>query len=92
MQGWGTRVLIGGVLAAIILIIFDPSMLSANSLPLRPAAIAFLIGLGVRPVYGALEKTIDTLSEKLGLESIRTVPAAKVPEPEPPEPKGDDDE
>ncbi len=61
---------------------FDPSTLSADSLPLRPAAVAFLIGLGVKPVYGALEKTIETLSEKLNLESIRRVPA----------PKGDDGE
>lgn len=80
MQGWGTRVLIGGILAAIVLIIFDPSTLTTEALPLRPAAIAFLIGLGVKPVYGALEKTIETLSDKLNLESIRRVPA----------PKGDD--
>lgn len=77
MQGWGTRVLIGGILAAIVLIMFDPSTLTAESLPLRPAAIAFLIGLGVKAVYGALEKTIETLSDKLNLESIRRLPAPK---------------
>lgn len=80
MQGWGTRVLIGGILAAIVLIIFDPSTLTPEALPLRPAAVAFLIGLGVKAVYGALEKTIETLSDKLNLKSIRRVPA----------PKGDD--
>ena len=81
MHGWRTRILIGGVLAAIVLIMFDPTTFTADTLPLRPAAIAFLIGLDVKAVYGALEKTIETLSKKLNLESIRRVPAPIVPAP-----------
>lgn len=75
MEGWGTRVLIGGILAAIVLILFDPAVFSADSLPLSSAAIAFLTGLGVKPVYGALEKTIELLSDKLNLNSIRRSPS-----------------
>jgi hypothetical protein len=71
MQGWGTRVLIGGVLAAVVLIIFDPSTFSAESLPLRPAAIAFLTGLGVKAVYGGLERLIEEIAKLFRVESIR---------------------
>ncbi len=65
MQGWGVRVLIGGILASIILILFDPSMLSTEALPLRPAAVAFLAGLGVKAVYGGLERLVDELAKRL---------------------------
>ena len=81
MEGWGTRVLIGGILATIILILFDPATLSSDTLPLSSTAIAFLTGLGVKPVYGALEKTIELISDKLNLDSIRRVPAYKTPDP-----------
>ena len=65
MQGWGVRVVIGGVLASIVLIMFDPSMLSTETLPLRPAAIAFLTGLGVKAVYGGLERLVDEVSRRV---------------------------
>ena len=70
MQGWGTRILIGGVLAAIVLIVFAPSSFSADSLPLRPAAIAFLTGLGVKAVYGGLERVIDELAKTFKVGNI----------------------
>lgn len=77
MQGWGTRILIGGVLAAIVLIIFDPSTFSAEALPLRPAAIAFLTGLGVKAVYGGLERLIEEIAKRFRVENLRTEPSAQ---------------
>lgn len=77
MEGWGTRILIGGILAAIILVIFDPTTLTPETLPMRPAAIAFLTGLSVKAVYGALEKTIQVLSAKLNIDSVRRGPEPK---------------
>jgi hypothetical protein len=77
MQGWGTRVLIGGVLAAIVLIIFDPSTFTAESLPLRPAAIAFLTGLGVKAVYGGLERLIEEIAKRFSVKNIATQPAGR---------------
>jgi hypothetical protein len=70
MQNWITRILIGGVLAAIVLIIFDPSTFTAEALPLRPAAIAFLTGLGVKAVYGGLERLIDEIAKRFKVESL----------------------
>ena len=78
LEGWGTRILIGGILAAIVMIIFDPDTFTSESVPLTPAAIAFLTGLGVRVVYGALERIIETLADKLGLDNIRARPEPKV--------------
>ena len=75
LQGWGTRVLIGGVLAAIVLIIFDPTTFTGDALPLRPAAIAFLVGLGVKAVYGALERVIEEIASRVSVENIRREPA-----------------
>lgn len=70
MQNWLTRILIGGVLAAIVLIIFDPSTFTSQGLPLRPAAIAFLTGLGVKAVYGGLERLIDEIAKHFKVESL----------------------
>ncbi len=77
MQGWGTRVLIGGILAAVVLVIFDPSTFSAGPLPLRPAAIAFLTGLGVKAVYGGLERLIDEIAKKFTLKETPKQQAAQ---------------
>ena len=70
LKGWGTRILIGSMLAAIVMIIFHPTMFTSEVVPLTPAAIAFLIGLGVKVVYGALERMIEIIADKFNFENI----------------------
>jgi hypothetical protein len=71
LHGWALRVLLASVLAAVTLYLIDPAALSSNGIPLESKSIAFLVGLGVKVVYGAFEKMVDTLVDKFNLESVR---------------------
>jgi hypothetical protein len=71
LHGWALRVLLASVLAAVTLYLINPAALSTNGIPLEAKSIAFLVGLGVKVVYGAFEKLVDTLVEKFNLDSVR---------------------
>lgn len=75
VHGIYLRVVLGAVLAAVVLYLFDPTVLSDDDLPLDYKAIAFLVGLGVKVVYGALEKLVNVLAEKFSLGALRREPA-----------------
>ena len=55
--------------------IYDPAALlgGASGLKMSANALGFLTGVGVKVVYGAIEKTIDTLSSKMNLNAVQTV-------------------
>lgn len=73
LQGVRTRILLGAVLGFIVTKIFDPSGLGFSL-----AAIAFLTGLGIKVVYGALENTVEALAAKFNLGSLERAPAGPV--------------
>lgn len=73
-KGWFTRIMLGAVLGAAVVFIFDPDLFSDETgkpLQLSTNVIAFLTGVGVKVVYGAIERTIETLGEKLNLAAVR---------------------
>ncbi len=76
-HGWTIRVFLGAMLGGIIQFIYDPQIFSDGESVLRTNVIAlgFLTGVGVKVVYGAIEKTIDVLASKLNLEAIRVTKA-----------------
>lgn len=73
-HGWSTRIFLGAMLGGIIQFIYDPSVfVSAEAgFKMSANALGFLTGVGVKVVYGAIEKTIDTLATKMNLEALRT--------------------
>lgn len=79
LKGWGTRILIGSMLAAIVMIIFHPTMFTSGVVPLTPAALAFLIGLGVKVVYGAMERIIEIIADKFNFKKISKQPIQTKP-------------
>src|SRR5690606_30920782 len=74
-RGWGNQALLGAVLGGSITYVINPDAFS--SVTLSVTAIAFLTGLGTKIVYGALEKLIALLAEKMNLDSIREGRGAK---------------
>jgi hypothetical protein len=70
LSGWWMRIGLGAVLAYVVISLFDSSRLTGE-IALSTNAIAFLVGLGVKAVYGALEKIVSLTVEKLNLDSLR---------------------
>jgi hypothetical protein len=75
-QGTAARVVLGGVFGAVIVhLFFDSVPETASTFALGPSAAAFLSGLGIRAVYGAFEKVVDTLANWIsGLGKPTTQP------------------
>lgn len=71
MQGWQTRILLGAILGAVIQYIYSPTKIAETGVSIDLKALAFLTGLGVKVVYGAIEKTLDVLAQKMNLSAIR---------------------
>jgi hypothetical protein len=66
LPGYTARVALGAILAVVVVnLFFDPTA-EADGIPSFPwtgDAVAFLCGVGVRAVYGALEKAVERLHE-----------------------------
>ncbi|NOT12452.1 MAG: hypothetical protein HOP23_11570 [Methylococcaceae bacterium] len=71
LQGWGTRITLGAILGGVVQFIYDSSLFTNTGINLDANAIGFLTGIGVKVVYGALEKTIESLSSFMNLDTIR---------------------
>jgi hypothetical protein len=71
LKGWTLRVLLGAILGAVVVHLFDLSTLTAGGVPLEANAVAFFVGLGVKVVYGAFERMVEVLADKLNLGAIR---------------------
>lgn len=72
-QGWAIRIFLGAMLGGAVQFIYDPSAFigGGSGLKMSANALGFLTGVGVKVVYGAIEKTIDTLATKMNLDAIR---------------------
>jgi len=70
-HGWATRIFLGAVLGGAVQFIYDRNLFTTQELNLDASALGFLTGVGVKVVYGAIEKTIETLATKLNLETVR---------------------
>lgn len=68
-QGWQIRVWLGAILGLVAQFIFDPNLM--GNYGLTQNALAFLIGLGVKVFYGAIEKLIQVTAEKINLKTIK---------------------
>lgn len=71
LQGWGPRILLGAILGAVVQYLYNPASFTTEAFKLDASAVAFFTGVGVKVVYGAIEKTIDTLASKMNLAAIR---------------------
>ncbi len=70
LGGWGTRITLGAVLGGVIQYIYDPANLTSTGIDNN--ALAFLVGLSIKVVYGALEKTVAVLGEKMNLDNTKS--------------------
>lgn len=72
LHGWWLRVVLGGVLALVVVRIFDLKALGTiEGAELDSVAVAFLVGLGIKVVYGAFERLVGLLADKMDLGAIR---------------------
>ncbi len=71
LAGWTIRLLLGAILGAVAANIYDTSQLGEEAQTLSPDAFAFFAGLGVKVIYGAFERTVEILSEKMNLGAVR---------------------
>ena len=71
LQGWGTRIMLGAILGAVVQYLYNPASFTTEAFKLDASAVAFFTGVGVKVVYGAIEKTIDMLASKMNLAAIR---------------------
>lgn len=78
LHGWVLRVLLASIIGAITFYIVTPADPASSAAPMGTKALAFLAGLGVKVVYGAFEKLIDTLVQEFNLDSPRGAPGGKV--------------
>ncbi len=72
LHGWGTRIMLGAILGGIIQFIYDPKSFTTAGVTLNANALGFLSGVGVKLVYGAIEKTITALSGAMNLDAVKT--------------------
>lgn len=70
-RGWTTRIVLGAILGGAVQYIYDPKLFSEEGFKLGASAIGFLTGVGVKIVYGAIEKTVQVLAEKMNLETVK---------------------
>jgi len=63
LRGQGTRIFLGAIMGAVVVHLFYENVteLSKDFGGVGPAGVAFLTGMGVKAIYGALEKIIDSL-------------------------------
>ncbi len=66
LKGWGTRIVLGGILAAIAVMFVHPASFDSGVVPLTPAALAFFVGLSVKAFYKALERAVDKITAAIG--------------------------
>lgn len=68
LPGYSARIALGAILAVVVVNVFYsplPSAQSGGAIVVTKDAVAFLVGLGVRVIYGAFEKLVDTLSNQI---------------------------
>jgi hypothetical protein len=66
-KGWGTRIILGALVGAIVVTIYDPSAFTEDKLNIDANAVAFLAGVGVKVFYGAIEKLIEIIAQRFNI-------------------------
>ena len=66
-RGWTTRILLGAILGTVVVYIYDPGSFTEKNIDLDANAVAFFTGVGVRVIYGGIEKTINVLAQKFNI-------------------------
>jgi hypothetical protein len=75
-RGWFARMLLGATLGAVVALAFLGSEgIQAGNL--KPAAIAFLSGLGVRAIYSSFEALVNIISRRVQMASQSGRPEIK---------------
>lgn len=77
VKGWGTRITLGAILGGVVQFVYDSSVFTSAGLQLDANAIGFLTGIGVKVVYGALEKTIEALGSAMNLDALHKAQTEK---------------
>lgn len=73
LKGYQTRIWLGALLGAVVqFIFFNDANITQTKVMLDANAVAFLSGVGVKVVYGAIEKTVDSLSKAINLDSLKS--------------------
>jgi hypothetical protein len=70
-HGWYMRVLLGAIMAGAVYYLFGFTGVVEGGKEVSGNAVAFLVGVGVKVVYGGLERLIMLISDKLDLETLR---------------------
>ena len=68
LRGNGTRILLGAILGILVVQLFFPNIeenLFLGEIRLGPMTIAFVAGLGVKPVYTAFEVVVEAISKRI---------------------------
>lgn len=75
LKGYQTRIWLGALLGAVVqYIFFDAENITSTKVMFGANAVAFLSGVGVKVVYGAIEKTVASLGEAMNLDALKRPP------------------
>lgn len=69
LQGWVTRIFLGAILGSVVRYVYAPFKSDVSQIDAN--AVAFFTGIGIKVIYGAIEKTIEQLAEKFNLDTAR---------------------
>jgi hypothetical protein len=78
-HGWYMRVLLGAIIAGAVYYFFDFTGVVEEGKAVSGKAVAFLVGIGVKVVYGGLERLIVLISDKLNLTQVRRIQTNPAP-------------
>ena len=68
LKGDGTRIFLGAILGILVVQVFFPNneeSLVVGDIEMGPLAVAFVAGLGIKPVYAAFEAVVEGLSNRI---------------------------
>jgi len=72
-HGWYLRVLLGATMAGVVFYLFNLTGAVEKGNEVSGKAVAFLVGVGVKVVYGGFERLIVLISDKLDLSMVRRI-------------------
>lgn len=70
-HGWYIRVILGSILGGVVYYLYNIDEIDENSVNIDAKALAFFTGVGVKVIYGGIERTILLIGEKLNLDAVR---------------------
>jgi hypothetical protein len=76
IKGASLRIWLGAILGAAVQYIYDDENITSVAVNLDANVVAFLTGVSVKVVYGAIEKSVQSLSDALNLKSLKKTTGA----------------